>query len=347
MSADSPLPRTAADKPWFAWFCGGALLWTLLVFQAGGFTTSIGAGMAFLDWPLSNGSVNPAGWLSESDKFAEHSHRLLATIQGLLTLAVAGGLLCFESRIWLRRLGLGAVGLVVFQGLLGGLRVLLDQQNTGREDNVVATAFRVAHGVTAQVYLCVMVAIALAVSRRWITRHGGLVREPSRALRRAGLIACGVVIVQLVLGAIMRHNHAGLAIPTFPLAAEGTLVPDHWDFRVAVHFAHRAWALVVAAALVYFAGRLWAARHLGGVLAVGATALMGLLALQAYLGALVIWTYRNPHAATMHVLTGAFLLATCWSLTFLCHRFRFADAPPKAARNTTEETASTASAIRA
>ena len=45
---------------------------------AGGYTTSIKAGMAFLDWPLSNGSINPEGWLTESDKFAEHSHRLSA-----------------------------------------------------------------------------------------------------------------------------------------------------------------------------------------------------------------------------------------------------------------------------
>ena len=52
--------------------CLGALGWTVIVLQAGGFTTSINAGMAFLDWPLSNGSVNPKGWLTESDKFAEH-----------------------------------------------------------------------------------------------------------------------------------------------------------------------------------------------------------------------------------------------------------------------------------
>jgi cytochrome c oxidase assembly protein subunit 15 len=314
-------------QPWLAGFCWAALLWTVLVFQAGGFTTSINAGMAFLDWPLSNGSVNPHNWLHEPDMLAEHSHRIFATIQGLLTLAVSGALLLVERRRWLRRLGLVAVGLVVFQGVLGGLRVLLDQQNTQSEDNFVATVFRVAHGVTAQVYLCVLVAIALATTRRWIERSGGLLREPSGALRRAGLIACGVVIVQLVLGAIMRHNGAGLAIGTFPLNPDGTLIPPAWGFHVGIHFAHRAWAIVVAVSLIYFAGRLWGARHLGRVLAAGAAGLMGLLAVQVYLGALVIWTTRNPHAATMHVLTGAFLLATCWGLTFLCHRFRLADTP--------------------
>lgn len=331
-----------AYKPWLAGFCWLALAWTVLVFQAGGFTTSIDAGMAFLDWPLSNGSINPDGWLTESDKLAEHSHRLLASIQGMLTIAVATALLIVERRRWLRRLGLGAVGLVIFQGLLGGLRVLLDRENTLTEGNFVATVFRVAHGVTAQVYVCVLVAIALAVTRWWVEANGGLRRSPSLALRQAGWIACAAVIVQLVLGAIMRHNGAALAIPTFPLATPDSLVPEHWSFPVAIHFAHRAWAVVVAVALVYFSGRLWGARHVGNVLPAGAALLMGLLALQVFLGALVIWKGRNPHAATMHVLNGAFLLATCWGLTFLCHRFRFADRTPQTTSTGDEPAASSA-----
>ena len=66
-----------------------------------------------------------------------------------------------------------------------------------------------------------------------------------------------------------------------------------------------------------------------GVLGAGAIALVGLLGIQVWLGALVVWSGRNPHSATMHMLTGAFLLATCWALTFLAHRFRFADATPR------------------
>ena len=70
--------RTRPDRLLLG-LCWATLLWAVLVLQAGGFTTSIQAGMAFLDWPLSNGSVNPPGWLTEIDKFAEHSHRLAAT----------------------------------------------------------------------------------------------------------------------------------------------------------------------------------------------------------------------------------------------------------------------------
>jgi len=78
----------------------------------GAFTTSIGAGMVFPDWPLSNGSLNPKGWLEDIAMFAEHSHRLTGTVMGLitigLTLWLAGlnsasgcdGLAGWRSRWW-------------------------------------------------------------------------------------------------------------------------------------------------------------------------------------------------------------------------------------------------------
>lgn len=328
---DSPARhRNPAYKPLFAWFFLGALLWTICLLYAGGFTTSIRAGMAFLDWPLSNGSVNPAGWLTEADMRAEHSHRLLGALVGILTLTSATWLALREERRWLRRAALAAAVLVVVQGLLGGLRVKLDQLNTGSEHNLVAQTFAVAHACTAQVFLCVLVAIAVGSSRRWTERMGGLQRRPSASLQHAGLAACAAVFVQLLLGAVMRHTNSGLAIPTFPFTPDGGLWPQAWDAHIAIHFAHRAWAVVVALALLRFAGRLWAARHVGRILGVGSLALMLLLAMQIYLGALVVWTARNAQAATVHMLTGAFLLATTWGLTFLCRRFDFAERPPNA-----------------
>jgi len=310
----------------FAWACVFALGWLAILLFAGGFTTSIQAGMAFLDWPLSNGSINPEGWLTEADKRAEHSHRLLAASLGLITIGLALWHAAFEERRWLRRLAYVLALAVPVQGVLGGLRVLFDWLNTGASHNLVATSFAVAHGCVAQIILCALVSIALAHSRPWIERSGGLQRAPTPRLARLGLLACATVVVQLLLGALMRHNQAALAIPTFPLTPDGALVPAAWDFRVAIHFAHRAWAVVATVALLGFAWRLWRTRHTGRVLGAGALALVGLLGIQVWLGALVVWTVRNPHAATLHMLNGAFLLATCWGLTFLAHRFRFADA---------------------
>ena len=92
-------------------------------------TTSIKAGMAFLDWPLSNGSVNPAGWLTESDKMAEHSHRLLGMKIGLLSIGLFLWTHLRESRDWVRTLARVLLWVVILQGLLGGARVHFDQLN--------------------------------------------------------------------------------------------------------------------------------------------------------------------------------------------------------------------------
>jgi cytochrome c oxidase assembly protein subunit 15 len=200
------------------------------------------------------------------------------------------------------------------------MRVKLDWLNTGAEHNFAAQTFAVFHACVAQLFLCVLVSIAVAQSNWWVS---GAHSEPSRSIlgvRKAGLAACAVIFVQLVLGAVMRHSHAGLAIPTFPLTPAGGLLPDNWSFPVAIHFAHRSWAVVVLVAVGWFVTRLWAGRSIERVFGPGAVALGLLILLQIYLGALIIWTGRNPHAATIHMLTGAFLLASCWGLTFLSYR---------------------------
>jgi cytochrome c oxidase assembly protein subunit 15 len=213
--------------------------------------------------------------------------------------------------------------LVIFQGLLGGARVVFDQQNTGEPGNLVAQTFAVLHGITAQFTFCILIAIALATSRRWIRDNGGLSQPVPRNLRIWGLVTCGSLFLQLLLGAMMRQANAGLAIQTFPLASAGSLLPETWDFRVAIHFAHRTGAVLVTFCIAMFLKRIWAHSATRRALAAPSIALAFLLATQIYLGALVIWTIRNSHVATIHMLTGAFVLAAAWALTFLCHRDKF------------------------
>ncbi|TVR55618.1 MAG: cytochrome oxidase assembly protein [Puniceicoccaceae bacterium] len=326
--------RTAGYKPSLFWYSLFALLWTTFLLYAGGFTTSIQAGMAFLDWPLSNGSINPAGWTQEQDQLAEHSHRLLGMIVGLLMIGLAVWLHRREPRGWLRLLGRLALLLVILQGLLGGARVLLDELNlTHLEHNRYALTFAVLHACMAQVFLCLLVAVTAALSRSWIERKAGLPRPASANVTRWGWIACAALFLQLLVGALMRHNHAALAIPTFPLTPEGGLIPSLWDFKVAIHFAHRVGAVVVLGAIGAFLWFLLRDPATRRSLAPGAGILAGLLLLQIYLGALVVWTVRNPQSATMHMLVGAFLLATCFALTFLSHRHRFEPSPPSVRRD--------------
>src|SRR5215212_9399645 len=118
--------RTITHKPALAVFAGIGSVWVFLLVTLGAFTTSIGAGMAFPDWPLSNGSINPAGWLENLSMFAEHSHRLTGMMMGLITIGIAAWLWLREDRAWLRQLGWWALGIVIVQGILGGQRVTLD-----------------------------------------------------------------------------------------------------------------------------------------------------------------------------------------------------------------------------
>jgi cytochrome c oxidase assembly protein subunit 15 len=119
----------------------------------------------------------------------------------------------------------------------------------------------------------------------------------------------------------MRHNNAGLAIPTFPYSnAQHGWLPAAWDFRVAIHFTHRVMALVLAVALTWFVIKLRLDRASSMFLRLLSSLLMMLLALQIILGAKIIWTLRDPEITTGHVVSGALLLAVTFWMTWLAHR---------------------------
>jgi len=310
--------RTSAYKPALAWFAALGTVWVFVLVTLGAFTTSIGAGMAFLDWPLSNGSLNPQGWLTESDKFAEHSHRLSASVMSTITIVLAFWLWRTEARTWLRKLAWFAVGLVLSQAVVGGLRVLCDRLQIAMVDTSLGRLFAMLHACLAQLFVCTLIAIAAACSRSWIA---GRPRGDATVLRRTGIVCCCLLFGQLAIAAIMRHSFAGLAIPYFPSAnPEGGFLPDAWNFRVGIHFAHRMMAVLLVVALVWFALRLWTSRAASLAMRCGASVLVSLLALQIILGAQIIWTLRNPLVTTGHVLVGALTLATTFWLTWLAHR---------------------------
>jgi cytochrome c oxidase assembly protein subunit 15 len=317
MSASS-LTRSAVHKPGLAIFAGLGSAWVFVLVVLGAFTTTIGAGMVFADWPLSNGSINPHGWLTDLAMFAEHSHRLSAGVMSAVTIVLAAWLWRTESRGWLRRLAVFAVALVLVQALVGGLRVLLDHLHVEMVDTSVGRLFAMLHAVLAQMFVCTLIAVAVATSRPWIEgRPSGI----DWRVRRAGAVCCALLFVQLGIAAVMRHSFAGLAIPTFPASNfDGTFLPHAWNFRVAIHFAHRVMAAVLCVALPWFAMKLWNDRAATPVMRTGALALIFLLVTQVFLGAQIIWTFRAVYVTTGHVLVGALTLAATFWLTWLAHR---------------------------
>ncbi|MFM9001747.1 MAG: COX15/CtaA family protein [Opitutia bacterium] len=300
--------RASGDAP-LRWLCFGALAWAALVLQAGGFTTSIHAGMAFLDWPLSNGSVNPPGWLTEIDKFAEHSHRLAAAGLGLLCIAIAWTHAARDPRQTARLAAYALLGLVVAQGLLGGLRGLLDRLSVGGEGNFKAIAFAVAHGVNAQLTIALLAGLATSHLALWREAQSG-----SPGLRRSARLAFFATLAVIVAGALMRQSRSTMWVAEstvtglfVPAAGEGAA----WWFNL----LHRSGALLAGALVLAFAWRL--ARE-GRRRA--AFALAALLAAQTTLGILGLKLPLNPHVRTVHVVTAAALLSVLAASALLAHR---------------------------
>lgn len=309
--------RTAAYRPALAWFAAFGALWVFLLVTLGAFTTTIGAGMAFPDWPLSNGSINPPGWLTNLAMFAEHSHRLTAIGMGIISIILAIWLWRTEARWWLRKLGYFTVALVVVQGVVGGLRVLCDRLHIPTVDTSVGRLFAMLHACLAQAFACTIIAVAVACSRSWIERP----HPVNPRVRRIGIVCCVLFFVQLAIAAIMRHSFAGLAIPTFPRSTpSGGWLPTSWDFHVAIHFAHRVMALVLGVAVLWLAVRTWFDRGASLALRCGASVLVSLLTFQILLGANIIWTQRAVAITTGHVLVGAATLATAFWMTWVAHR---------------------------
>lgn len=323
--------RTSSYKPALAWFAALGAAWVFAVVTLGAFTTSIHAGMVFPDWPLSNGSINPDGWLTEIDKFAEHSHRLFGTVMGLLAIGLVVWLQLREERGWLRKLGWAALVIVIVQGILGGKRVLLDSIAVPGFEMSLGQMLRIPHGILAQIYVCVLFAIAAGLSRPWIE---GPTNGPGFSARVRGLAVAStlLVLVQLVVAAVMRHNNAGLAIPTFPLTPDGGLIPSAWDFRVAIHFTHRVLAAVITVALVWLAVALWRAPASGAALKRAAGLVVALLALQIFLGAKAVWTFRGPYYTTAHVIGGVSIFAVVFTVAWWSYRDQIARRDRTAAR---------------
>ena len=301
--------HTGAANRWLAGYCFLTLAATLVLLYAGGFTTTIGAGMVFPDWPLSNGSLNPPGWTTDQAMMAEHGHRLLGATVGSLCIVLCLWMWRSEPRRWLRRAALLALLLVILQGLLGGARVLFVNIDLAK-----------VHGVMAQVFLCTLTAVAVGSSDWW--RRIPVPGEAAalagwRQLRTMGLIICGLTMVQLVLGAVMRHRGAGLAIPYFPHSAPGGGVfPVSWNWATQLNFAHRAVALVLFVLLASWVIRLVRSTLTTTAVKKLAFAAFILVNLQIALGASIIWSARAPIQTTLHVLNGAIFLSIAWAITF-------------------------------
>ena len=185
---------------------------TFLLVIAGGLVTSNKAGLAVTDWPNSYGYnmfLYPFSRMT-GGIYYEHAHRLLGALVGLTTMTLAGLLIAVDRRKPVRLMGTAAALLVVIQGILGGLRV------TGKPtlgmDTEPNIYLAVVHGVTAQIFLSLLVAIVVVTSPTWISDLSPIATERAARARRGATIAVVAVILQIVFGAIQRHLAMGLML---------------------------------------------------------------------------------------------------------------------------------------
>jgi len=223
---------------------------------------------------------------------------------------------------WLRRLGLAAFVAVVLQGVLGGLRVVLLKDELG-----------IFHAALAQLFFVLICLLALFTSPWWwrvTSRRGVAASVGIDPLVRFWFVAgTSLIFAQLILGATMRHQHAGLAIPDFPLAygklwpamdpesvtsynrqrIEVTAANPITAFQIGLHMAHRLLGFATLACVSAVA--VVVRRRLGSQNDLSKIALLwnGLLALQIGLGAATIWSNKAADVATAHMMVGAVSLA--------------------------------------
>jgi cytochrome c oxidase assembly protein subunit 15 len=274
------------------------------------------AGMALLALGLGTWLAMPKRWTD-------------GLVLGVTGLALLGASFvwpgCQPAEKWLRGLGLAAFFAVVLQGALGGLRVVLFKDAIG-----------IFHATLAQLFFVLVCAIALFTSRWWQV-SAAKEQAPSEPAQRPNLArlrwlfiaTSALILCQLILGAAMRHQHAGLSIPDFPLAY-GKLWPatdpasvaaynQHRievlsanpiaAFQIVLQMVHRMLALVILGAVTFCAWSAQSARHGKNILGRMTLVWLGLIMTQVLLGAATIWSDKAADIVTAHVLVGALSLA--------------------------------------
>jgi cytochrome c oxidase assembly protein subunit 15 len=319
-----PVPKSAIWLNRFAWLSAIA---TLFLICSGGMVTSKGVGLAVPDWPTTFGYnmfLFPVSkWIGGI--FFEHTHRLIASTVGMLTIILAVWLWFVKSRRWVRMLGLAAVGAVILQGILGGLRVTMLKDQIG-----------IFHACLAQAFFALMVIIALVTAPSWMHPGAGTLRTAKR-LQHVALLTTVLIYVQLALGATMRHQHRDLSITDFPIAY-GQWIPDTSPGAIAeinaardrvgmsdvsagqiwLQMAHRFGALLVAVGVIWFFASV--RRERPSPLRRLSTAWLIGVFVQIGLGAWTIWSNKAADIATAHVALGATMLGLGAIICAFCFR---------------------------
>jgi cytochrome c oxidase assembly protein subunit 15 len=262
---------------------------TILLLMAGALVTSNDAADSVPDWPLAYHRLIPP--LVGGIRF-EYAHRVVAGVVAVLTAILAIWLARTGTSRLARRLGWVALGLVIAQAVLGGIRVLLGHPA------LVATA----HATLAQLFFITVVSLALFTSSWWQRELPKIGDSTSPHLRPLAAWTTAAIFVQLILGAGFRHGAFGV-LPHIVGAAVVTFLVVWTGHTVRKRF-----------------GQIHALRRRGIYLQafLGTQILLGVAAYKAASEVQPTGVYVVLTVA--HVLVGALTLASCVLLTLSCYR---------------------------
>jgi heme a synthase len=231
----------------------------------GGATKSKEAGLTIAD-PVTFAWMPE--WLTTENINAEYTHRIVAFLLACSTLLLMGLILTKENRSAVRKLAVSAFLAVVAQAVLGALTVkFLAKAHTS-----------IPHAVLGQSFFCIAVCLICVTSRAWISGAKQTQEEGSPSMRKLGVWLMIAIVVQLLLGAALRHDNKAEALRN---GNESTFI---WHL-----VAH----VLGAFAVLFFAARVMSRvfrqhREIKTLLT-PTHALMGLLTLQIGLGATAKW----------------------------------------------------------
>ena len=233
----------------------------------------------------------------------EHTHRLIGSIVGVLTILLLVAIWAKDDRRWLILLGAIALLAVIVQGVMGGLRV-----------THLSRALAIVHACFAQVFFGLTASLVLFTSRGWLQIWQRIEDAGASRLRRLSGITLVLIYVQFIFGAILRHT--------------GTRLD-----------AHLLFAALVTIHVFLLSGRVLS-DYLGYLRLVRPVlVLSGLLAVQLVLGGAayvaeftsvgeVVSSSMSVIITTAHVAIGALMLVMSVVVTVIVYRLTSLDPTP-------------------
>lgn len=266
------------------WLLLGVIM-TVIQVALGGITRLTGSGLSITEWEVITGTLPPLNeqaWMVEFDKyrqtpqfqllnfeftlddfkfifFWEWFHRLWARLIGLV---FAGGFIWFIIRKHFKKEMIQPLIMLFVLGILQGAVgwIMVASGLTG--DAVYVKPTRLAlHFIFALGLLCYTFWFALKL----LVKEDQLIQNPS--LRKTNLLLIGVLVIQLLYGALMAGHKAANVAATWP-TINGEWVPSslfsHQPFllnfidnKILVHFIHRGLAYVLLIMIIIWSIRLW------------------------------------------------------------------------------------------